>query len=299
MKSVISILSLVLFFQPIYSQQINELEKSLDSLKNIIDSYKQKTILIENEYSRIEKTLSQKRLEQTVGEFYICVIGTNIIKSPDKYEIVAHLSSNNKVKLLGQNDTHFNILYNNYTGWVPRAALISEKEFLENLKLKRDKEISDSINQDTEFKKNAQARLVEEKRLEKEREETNKKIEETNKLNRDLLAKRNAQAKIEEEKRLEKVRKEREETDKRIEEANKLRKDLLIQKYGNETGLKIYSEKIWIGMTSTMAEESIGKPSTINRTVFARGIHEQWVYDYSRLYLYFENGVLTSYQEEK
>lgn len=48
-------------------------------------------------------------------------------------------------------------------------------------------------------------------------------------------------------------------------------------------------------MTTSMAALSIGSPERINRTVTGYGTKEQWVYG-SR-YLYFDNGVLTAYQD--
>lgn len=52
-----------------------------------------------------------------------------------------------------------------------------------------------------------------------------------------------------------------------------------------------------IGMTKTEVENSTwGKPSKINKTTTAYGIHEQWVYSNGK-YLYFDNGKLTSIQE--
>ena len=53
----------------------------------------------------------------------------------------------------------------------------------------------------------------------------------------------------------------------------------------------------WIGMTSKMALVSLGEPRSINKSVGKWGIHEQWVY--YATYLYFENGILTSYQNSK
>jgi hypothetical protein len=223
MKTIVSILGLLLFFQCLNSQQPGELEKSLDSLKILRDSYKQKIIEIENEYSRIEKILIQKHFEQSVGEFYICVAGTNIVKTPDKYEIVANLPINSKVKLLGQNDNYYNILYNDNTGWVIKAAIIPEVEFQARLKAKND-------------------------------------------YNRKNL------------------------------ETVQTRKELLIKEYGTEVANKILDKKIWLGMTDSMARESWGPPLENNRTVGSWGIHEQWVYPKNK-YLYFENGILTSWQD--
>jgi len=61
----------------------------------------------------------------------------------------------------------------------------------------------------------------------------------------------------------------------------------------------IAAGKIVLGMTQTMVQASWGPPSDINRSVGPWGVHEQWVYGdfpYSQ-YLYFENGVLSSWQE--
>lgn len=62
----------------------------------------------------------------------------------------------------------------------------------------------------------------------------------------------------------------------------------------------IIDKKYWIGMTDTWAVISIGNPRDINKTVTANKNHEQWVYGdvlYGANYLYFEDGILTSYQE--
>jgi hypothetical protein len=66
------------------------------------------------------------------------------------------------------------------------------------------------------------------------------------------------------------------------------------KKYGQKTYDKLKEGYYWIGMNKEMATISLGQPTDINRTVGTWGVHEQWVYD--NLYLYFENGKLTSYQ---
>lgn len=76
------------------------------------------------------------------------------------------------------------------------------------------------------------------------------------------------------------------------------RRTALIQRYGSqEVAEKIIAKKIWIGMTDKMARDSWGAPNDINRTVTAYGTSEQWVYDKMKTYLYFENGILTSWQD--
>ena len=67
----------------------------------------------------------------------------------------------------------------------------------------------------------------------------------------------------------------------------------------------ISNKKIRIGMTTEQVLLSWGKPcpsredgDCINRTVGAWGVHEQWIYNYPNgPYLYFENGVLASWQD--
>ena len=52
-----------------------------------------------------------------------------------------------------------------------------------------------------------------------------------------------------------------------------------------------------IGMTAAIVRESLGDPDAINRTVKADTVREQWVYRNQRLYLYLDDGLLTTYQE--
>ena len=72
----------------------------------------------------------------------------------------------------------------------------------------------------------------------------------------------------------------------------------LENKYKKKYGEKFYNElkegKFWIGMTKEMAIIALGEPDDINKTVGSWGVHEQWIYN--KLYIYFENGKLTSYQ---
>jgi len=62
----------------------------------------------------------------------------------------------------------------------------------------------------------------------------------------------------------------------------------------------ILAGRIALGMTKKMAIASWGEPDGINRTVGLFGVHEQWTYDggsQNTKYLYFENGILTSWQD--
>ena len=52
---------------------------------------------------------------------------------------------------------------------------------------------------------------------------------------------------------------------------------------------------IRLNMTDTQIEDLLGWPDDKNKTTGSWGIHEQWIY--GEKYLYFENGILKSWQE--
>ena len=61
---------------------------------------------------------------------------------------------------------------------------------------------------------------------------------------------------------------------------------------------------IFIGMTKDQVMASRGRPLHINKTTGEWGVHEQWCYtdsifspkSYTYAYIYFENGIVTSWQ---
>jgi len=62
----------------------------------------------------------------------------------------------------------------------------------------------------------------------------------------------------------------------------------------------ILNGQILLGMSQGMVIASWGHPDDINKSVGSYGVHEQWIYSYystDRYLLYFENDVLTSWQE--
>lgn len=73
------------------------------------------------------------------------------------------------------------------------------------------------------------------------------------------------------------------------------RYERLIRQYGQENADLIISGRVKIGWTIEMCRESWGKPYDINRTTYAWGTQEQWVYSGGN-YLYFDNGILTAIQ---
>ena len=70
-----------------------------------------------------------------------------------------------------------------------------------------------------------------------------------------------------------------------------------LKKFGKRTYDKIKKGQYWIGMTKEMARLSLGSPNADNRSVGSWGIHNQWVYRSKGINLYFENGILTSWQD--
>lgn len=68
-----------------------------------------------------------------------------------------------------------------------------------------------------------------------------------------------------------------------------------VYKWSANAWAYIEDGQVWIGMTKAQAQLAWGEPNSVNRTTTRRGVLEQWVYG-SGSYLYFANGVLTSYQ---
>ena len=71
----------------------------------------------------------------------------------------------------------------------------------------------------------------------------------------------------------------------------------IMAKFGcsQEIAEVINKKQVRIGMTTDMVRYAWGRPERVNRTVGSYGVHEQWVY--GRTYLYFEDGVMTSFQD--
>lgn len=127
--------------------------------------------------------------------------------------------------------------------------------------------------------------------------------EESNKLMTDWIQKKENEEKlkIEENKRNAEliIQKQNEEKELLIkiaeEKANKLSE--LRKKYGKKAE-DIYNGYFWIGMSKAALIDSIGNPEKINKTVGSWGVHEQYVYG-NGLYIYIENGIVTSYQKSE
>jgi hypothetical protein len=83
--------------------------------------------------------------------------------------------------------------------------------------------------------------------------------------------------------------------EKKAKENNALIEKKNIAKYGIKLYSKLKNGYVWLGMTKDMAIISLGNPKEVNRSTGVWGVHEQWVYNTS--YYYFENGIMTSYQD--
>jgi hypothetical protein len=62
-----------------------------------------------------------------------------------------------------------------------------------------------------------------------------------------------------------------------------------------------YLDPIKIGMTDKEVLKLTGRPLNINRSVGSWGVQEQWIIEmppsFKKLYLYFKNGILASWQQ--
>ena len=67
--------------------------------------------------------------------------------------------------------------------------------------------------------------------------------------------------------------------------------------WGDSDLLRVACGSLWIGMTQAQLTESWAAPERVNRTVYPGGVHEQWIY--GDTYVYVEDGVVTSYQTSR
>jgi len=240
--------------------QIQQLEDSLKIAREILNQIEKTKRL---EIGR-ELMATSSFSDSTILKFY-----HNIHKYPDSGEILFNLSENTWIRVI---DYHWTpsrferkwvVLYNGEVGYVT----LFDGGFKPTEKMK------------------AYAQVVNEVRG----AELRKKLEQIEKLNEEELEK-------------ERLARERRRAERRVEaeRRKKARKENLEKSYGITNANRILGGQIWIGMTSAMARESLGRPSDVNRLVFSWGVKEQWVYErgaYNRVYLYFDDGVLTSWQD--
>ena len=71
--------------------------------------------------------------------------------------------------------------------------------------------------------------------------------------------------------------------------------DSLVHTWELSVSEKVSAGVIGLGMTCEQVKLSWGPPDDVHRTVGSWGVHEQWVY--RSQYIYFENGVVTSWQD--
>ncbi|MFH1373839.1 MAG: hypothetical protein ABII79_08600 [bacterium] len=71
--------------------------------------------------------------------------------------------------------------------------------------------------------------------------------------------------------------------------------DSLVSAWEPSVSEKVRAGVISLGMTCEQVRLSWGPPSDVHRSVGSWGIREQWVY--RTQYVYFENGIVTSYQD--
>ena len=72
------------------------------------------------------------------------------------------------------------------------------------------------------------------------------------------------------------------------------RLNYLNSKYNSSTARAIYSHRLWIGMTTTMARESWGNPLKMDRYMAMDPKFEEWTY--SKYVLFFEAGKLAGWE---
>jgi hypothetical protein len=275
MKIIASLIALFVSVSAI-SQDLKTIQNKIDSLQDLKTMYESKIQQLDKAIKDLENAKVITSYEKYDDLKYI-VPNQPLVRIRDKDDtsgkILAEPQNGEVITLIDFNDKidYWLVSYKNLTGYV-NDVLIQQSAAIQD------------------FKKYLTAKTLEKVRADELiAVENDRKASEARNV---LLKQQEEKRKIEQQKRDDEAIKLVVEAKQKEQE----RKAAIIKKYGNEIGQKIISQKIWIGMTSKMAQESWGSPNDINRTVGSWGVHEQWVYSHDT-YLYFENGILTSWQD--
>lgn len=272
-RTVLFSIVLLMFIYPLFGQN-NDIN-NIDSLLNVNDIKQKEIIKLKSELEKEEDSLLMvKKIfieSQYYGETFISWRSAYIFPTPEKNFMTSFMiKKDQKVKVIERVGEFYKVLYEGKIGYVNPILFNSEIE------LKEEEARRDSLEVIKSEEESVRLKQLEIENVIKRKEE---KI----------------QQRIREEEIRNKQKIREEEIRKQIEAKHKKLSD----KYGIEIANKIISGKIWLGMTKEMAIESWGRADDINRTVTSNMIREQWVYGgiSNRQYLYFENGILTTWQD--
>jgi hypothetical protein len=137
------------------------------------------------------------------------------------------------------------------------------------------------------------ARIDREKRVKEEVEKREK--EEIERLEKEEKRIKAEEKRIKEERQAQ-IRAQQEKQEREIRaQQGEYEIEIKLSKYEPRVRELIRQRRINLGFTKEQVELSWGEPERINRTVGRWGVHEQWVYGHT--YVYFEDGILTSWQD--
>jgi len=273
------IILIIIVLLPITSfcQELSNIQSQVDSLESINAQLKKNIDLNTKLIFQLKDKYNQiKASKENITPFYFTVTEkVKISKEQDLFsKALCSVEKGDSVKIINFDSDYYVINYKDITGFINHYSL----------------PLNPTLNH---FKETV---LLNQLNNEKTPEGKIKILDQLKLFNRLKNEAKNDSiftAKARQESEIEKIE-EQKENERNVKEAQ-IRKVALIKKYGQANGQRITDGKIWIGMTSKMAKESWGEPDDINRTVNQYNTHEQWVYGSN--YLYFENGILTSWQD--
>lgn len=274
------------------SQNLNKIQSQIDSIETINNQYQQNIynnkILITNLKKELLKI---KANQEEISTFYYKVGDSIKIyeEQSDNSKVLCWAHKNDSLKILNFNSGFFIVKFKDFFGYIYHYSLPLSPE-LNHL---REFALLKQFNCET----NPQKKIYIQNQIDLLNTLIRRTAVEAENLKRvnSVIQRNEVALENEIKKNQEALRKEKIIQDKKLAENNKLRKEKIYKKYNQSIAAKIVERKIWIGMTSEMAVDSWGSPKDINRTVTQYGTSEQWVY--SSGYLYFDNGILKSWQD--
>ena len=305
-KNISLIFSLLVGFS-VYSQTSNEYQKKIDSLESIKSSITLQLNELNKQINILKEQKSEVWANEQVGQIYVFIRDGDIYDIEREYQSVGKVKKGKRVIFIKDvHDYGMIVFIDGERYYVKRRWL---KPLAEIEKKEMEQEIADSIAvmnatpmffsfADSVYKLPNDIKPI--MRMERGTEVLYVKDVEAKGLSYSLIIYKGEEYYISKYALItEGDLQRRAEQNKKIKEGNTKYKQSLINKYGDRNANRILEHKIWLGMTDEMAVKSWGNPDDINRTVSTYGVKEQWIYgDISnRRYLYFENGILTTWQD--
>ncbi|MCK9311771.1 MAG: hypothetical protein M0P26_05800 [Bacteroidales bacterium] len=157
---------------------MDKLNLNLKDIQNLIDHEKSIMDKLNFELRNANSEMNNLTMQKMMGENYVCVMGTNIKKEIQGYDIICSIRTGDKVKIIDKGSGFYKIYFNGIYGYVNIEAIENEKVLFAKKQAWLQKQVEDSTRlveekvklaeKNANLAKENEKKIIEEKRLQKE-----------------------------------------------------------------------------------------------------------------------------------